>query len=94
MSINFNSKTYIKSTIIITALAAISSELLSSLSTHILIPLIDGDCNNDGKLDINHNLKSKKTKIGKKVIHIGEFLYTMIKFILIVIFLLLIRKLL
>ena len=92
MSINFDSKNYIKSTIVVTALAAVSSELLSSLSTHILIPLIDGDCNNDGKSDIKHNIKSKKTRIGKKVIHIGEFLYTLIKFFLILVFLLLIRK--
>ena len=92
MSINFDSKYYIKSTIIVTALAAVSSELLSSLSTHILIPLIDGDCNKDGKPDIRHNLRSKQLKVGKKVLYTGEFVYTFIKFILILIFLLLLRK--
>lgn len=94
MSINFNSKDYIKSTIIVTALAAVSSELLSSLSTHILIPLIDTDCDNDGQPDIRHNLRNKKSKLGKKVLFTGEFLYTFIKFILILLFLLLIKKLL
>ena len=92
MNVNFDSKYYIKSTIVVTALAAVSSELLSSLSTHILIPLIDGDCNKDGKQDIRHNLRSKQSKIGKKVLYTGEFLYTLIKFILILVFLLLIRK--
>ena len=92
MNVNFDSKHYIKSTIVVTALAAISSELLSSLSTHILIPLIDGDCNKDGKPDLKHNLKNKKLRIGKKVLYTGEFLYTLIKFILILVFLLLLRK--
>ena len=92
MSIDFNSSDYIKSTIFVTALAAISSELLSSLSTHIFIPLLDKDCDKDGKLDLTQNLKNKKTKVGKKIIPVGEFLFTLIKFILILIFLFLIRK--
>lgn len=83
---------YLKSTIYITALAAVSSELLSSLATHILIPLIDADCNKDGKPDIKGNIKSKKVKIKNKVIHIGEFLFVFIKFVLILLFLLLIKK--
>ena len=92
MSIDFNSSDYIKSTIFVTALAAISSELLSSLSTHIFIPLLDRDCDEDGKLDLSQNLKNRKSKVGKKIIYTGEFLFTFIKFILIFIFLLLIRK--
>ncbi len=92
MSIDFNSSDYIKSTVFVTALAAISSELLSSLSTHIFIPLLDRDCDKDGKLDLSQNLKNRKIKVGKKIVHSGEFIFTLIKFILILIFLLLIRK--
>jgi len=94
MSINYSSTDYIKTTILITALAAVSSELLSSLATHILIPLIDGDCNNDGKPDISHNIRSKQSKVGKKILYTGEFMFVIIKFILILLFLLLLRKLL
>lgn len=94
MSFNYSSKDYMKSTIMITALAAISSELLSSLSTHIFIPLIDSDCDRDGKPDIAGNLRSKKHKLGKKVLYTGEFAYVFIKFVLIILFLLLIKKLL
>jgi large-conductance mechanosensitive channel len=93
MNAEIESKSYIKSTVLITALAAISSELLSSLSTHILIPLIDSDCDKDGKPDIGHNLKNKTSKVGNKIIYSGEFIYTIIKFILILLFLFLIKKL-
>ena len=93
MNAEIESKSYIKTTVLITALAAISSELLSSLSTHILIPLIDSDCDKDGKPDLAHNLKSKTSKLGNKVIYSGEFTYTIIKFILILLFLFLIKKL-
>lgn len=93
MNAEIESKSYIKITVLITALAAISSELLSSLSTHILIPLIDSDCDKDGKPDLSHNLKSKTSKVGNKVIYSGEFTYTIIKFILILLFLFLIKKL-
>jgi large-conductance mechanosensitive channel len=85
---------YFKSTVLVTALAAVSSELLSSLATHILIPLIDSDCDKDGKPDIAKNLKSKTIIIKNKVIYIGAFGYVVIKFILILLFLLLIKKLL
>lgn len=84
---------YIKSTVFVTALAAISSELLSSLSTHILIPLIDSDCDKDGKPDLRTNLRSKTFIFRNKVIYTGEFSYVFIKFILILLFLLIIRKL-
>lgn len=94
MNVNYSSKEYMKTTILITALAAVSSEVLSSLSTHILIPLIDTDCDKDGKPDISHNLKSKTSKVGKKVLYTGEFMYVFIKFILILFFLLLLRKML
>ena len=93
MNVEIESKSYIKMTVLITALAAVSSELLSSLSKHILIPLIDSDCNKDGKPDIAHNLKSKTSKVGNKIIYTGEFTYTIINFILILLFLFLIKKL-
>ena len=93
MSINFGSKEYLKFTIIVTVLASVSSELLTSISSHILIPLIDTDCNKDGKPDIQNNLRNKILLVNKKkVIFIGEFAYTLIKFILILLFLYLISK--
>ena len=92
MSINYNSKDYIKTTIFITALAAISSDVLNSLSSHILIPLIDSDCDNDGKPDLSHNLRNKTSRVNKKIVYTGEFGYVVIKFVLIFIFLLLIKK--
>ena len=85
---------YFKSTIFVTALAAVSSELLSSLATHILIPLIDSDCDKDGKPDITKNLKNKTIIIKNKVVYIGAFGYVIIKFILILFFLFLIKELL
>ena len=92
MTIDYNSNEYIKFSIFATILAALSSELLSSLATHILIPLIDGDNDNDGKNDLEVNLKNRTTKVGSKVVYIGEFKYTLLKFILILLFLFLLRK--
>lgn len=84
---------YIKTAVIVTAMAAISSELLNSLSSHILIPLIDTDCDKDGKPDLRKNLRNKTVRIKNKVIYSGEFAFTFIKFILILIFLIVIIKL-
>ena len=67
-----------KFTIFATVIAAVSSELLQSLSSDIFIPLIDGDCNKDGKPDIQHNIKSKTSHVGKKVLNTGNFIYVLI----------------
>ena len=92
VNISFGSKDYIKLTIIIAVIAATSTELLNSLSTNILIPLIDTDCNKDGKPDLSHNLKNKKIIIKKKIIYTGEFAFVLVKFILIVLFVYFISK--
>ena len=76
----------------ITIFAAVSSELLQSLSTHLIIPLIDGDVNEDGELDISKNLKQHKTQFRNKILYTGEFLYILIKFLIIVIFLYILYK--
>jgi large-conductance mechanosensitive channel len=69
-----------KFTIFATVLGSGVVELLHSLSSHILIPLIDGDCNKDGEQDIKNNLKNKTYTINKKIIYVGEFMYIFIKF--------------
>lgn len=84
---------YIKTAVIITAMAAISSELLNSLSTHILIPLIDSDCDKDGKPDLRKNLRNKTIIFKNKIIYSGEFAFTFLKFILILTFLIVIINL-
>ena len=83
-----------KFTIIVTVFAAVFSNLLTSLSSNIIIPLIDNDCNGDNKNDIKQNIKNSKTKVGKKVVDTGLFLYSLIQFIFIILVLIIFSKLL
>lgn len=92
-------KEYIKTreakfTIIVTTFAAVFSNLLTSLSSNVIIPLIDNDCDGDNKDDIKQNIKNSKTKVGKKVVDTGLFLYSLIQFIFIILVLIIVAKLL
>ena len=78
-----------KFTIIVTVFAAVFSNLWN-----IIIPLIDNDCNGDNKNDIKQNIKNSKTKVGKKVVDTGLFLYSLIQFIFIILVLIIFSKLL
>jgi len=67
--------------IIITVIATLVLELCQSFSKNILSPIIDRDGDKDGIPDIN-KLKNKTKKIFGITFKYGEFLSTLIKFII------------
>ena len=71
------------------AVSSIAYELLHSLGTHIIIPLLDFNKNSKPDMD---EIKNLEMKILNKDIKIGLFLHTLIKFISIITILYILSK--
>ena len=88
---NFANDNRLYSVIIGTVMASFVTEFAYSLINNIIMPLIETDFNNNKKSDIKELREIEYNFFGRKIL-IGKFLYSLIRFIVIIVILVMINK--